>query len=209
MLKRSRCWYWVVGVIFSGICLPSWAGFSLLPTIGDVNRSRAGGSAAAEDAITAYSNPAGMIRLEGSQIAAVAEVYFSSATFTNDNSTDALGNPLSGGNGGDGGSTTLVPSFYFTHAMNNNWAFGLSINSPFGLSTEYDPDTWTEKTEIPEPGRVSHASFKIIDKGYICGGCEEPLAGPLQDCDEYYPDTWTSKSDMPPPIRFRFAATTI
>jgi long-chain fatty acid transport protein len=142
----------VVGVILSGVCLPtSWAGFSLLPSIGDVNRSRAGGSAAAEDATTAYNNPAGMMRLEGSQIAAVAKVFFSSATFTNDASTDALGSPLSGGNGGDGGSTTLVPSIYYTHAMNKKWSFGLAINSPFGLSTEYDPD-WVGRYDAIKTG---------------------------------------------------------
>jgi len=108
--------------------------------IGDTNRSRAGGAAAADNATTAFTNPAGMNHLSGDNWVLSSDTYLSSATFKNQGSTDVLGAPLSGGNGGDGGATALVPGIYYGKSIGpgNHWAYGMAINSPFGLSTEYD-----------------------------------------------------------------------
>ncbi|TET75199.1 MAG: hypothetical protein E3J43_08760 [Candidatus Heimdallarchaeota archaeon] len=71
---------------------------------------------------------------------------------------------------------------------------------------EYNPDTWTNKTNIPSPGRYTLAASTINNKGYIYCGFS---AGYLQDCDEYTPDTWDSKTDTPSPGRNGSAASTI
>ena len=69
---------------------------------------------------------------------------------------------------------------------------------------EYNPDTWSSKTNMPTPARGYLAASTISDKGYVYGGYRN-----FQDTDEYNPDTWTSKSDMPAPGRHDLAASTI
>ena len=72
---------------------------------------------------------------------------------------------------------------------------------------EYDPDTWTNKTDAPSPVRVYLAASTILNKGYVYGGSDG--SGYLQDCSEFDFDIWSSKTDMPSPGRALFAATTI
>ena len=129
--------------IFIALCASinvsqSFAQFSLTAYIGDVNRSRAGGAAAAEDATTIYTNPAGLTRLSEDHWTFSAQTYLSSATFQNQGTVDLLGNPIAGSQGGDGGSDTIVPSIYYSRELKNGWSFGIAFNTPFGLSTEYD-----------------------------------------------------------------------
>jgi long-chain fatty acid transport protein len=53
-----------------------------------------------------------------------------------------VGDPLlSGGAGSDAGDWAFVPNLYFATDVNDHIKFGLGINSPFGLKTEYD-STW-------------------------------------------------------------------
>ena len=58
----------------------------------------------------------------------------------NNASLPAANQPL-GGTGGDAGGYNFVPNFYVSVPINPNWAFGLGVNVPFGLTTEYD-DGW-------------------------------------------------------------------
>ncbi|MGH8661415.1 MAG: OmpP1/FadL family transporter, partial [Burkholderiales bacterium] len=43
-----------------------------------------------------------------------------------------------GGEGGDGGDWAYVPNAFFTMAVNPRLSFGLALNVPFGLKTEYE-----------------------------------------------------------------------
>jgi hypothetical protein len=58
---------------------------------------------------------------------------------------------------------------------------------------EYNPDTWTNKTDMPAPARYANAATAILLKIYsFCGR----LGGSdVADNDEYTPDTWVSKTD--------------
>lgn len=42
--------------------------------------------------------------------------------------------------GGDAGDLALVPNFYYSRRLPNDFVFGLGVNAPFGLKTEYDAD---------------------------------------------------------------------
>jgi len=150
------------------------ATFSLQPAIGDFNHARAGGSAIANDAVTSYVNPAGMSRLSLSQFAVVGTVYDVSATFENQGSVDALGNPLSGGNGGDGGGTTFVPSLFYVTPFLTDWRFGFSLNSPYGLSTDYGK-SWVGRYDAIETSIVTvnlnpSVSYQINSNWSVGGG---------------------------------------
>ena len=60
--------------------------------------------------------------------------------FSNNASRPALNQPL-GNNGGDAGGFNFVPNMYVAIPLNKQFAFGLGVNAPFGLTTEYD-DGW-------------------------------------------------------------------
>lgn len=118
------------------------AGFALIEqSVSGLGNAYAGGAASAEDATTVFYNPAGLTHLTGSQVIAGTHVIMPSAKFNNNGSVSATGAPLTGDNGGDGGVTGIVPNLYYSKQLTNNVSFGLGINSPFGLATEYN-DTW-------------------------------------------------------------------
>jgi long-chain fatty acid transport protein len=97
----------------------------------------AGGAAAAEDVSTIFYNPAGLVRLQTTQIVVAGNLICPSAKFSNNASQPAAFQTL-GGTGGDAGSCALVPNLYLGVPFTDKWSFGLGINAPFGLKTEYD-----------------------------------------------------------------------
>ena len=99
----------------------------------------AGGAAAAEDVSTIFYNPAGLVRLQSTQVVVAANVICPSAKFHDSGSQPAAFQPL-GGTGGDAGSCAVVPNLYLGIPFTDKWSFGLGINVPFGLKTEYDSD---------------------------------------------------------------------
>lgn len=116
------------------------AAFALIEQSSGLGNAFAGGAAAAEDATTIFFNPAGMSRLHGKQVTVAGSFIQPSAKFSDTGSTGA---PLqtAGGNGGDAGGLALVPNTYMVMEQDAALRFGLGINVPFGLQTEYDP-TW-------------------------------------------------------------------
>ncbi len=122
------------------------SGFALVEqSIKQVGNAVSGGAASAEDASTIFFNPAGMTRLNGSQIATGVHYIIPSADFSGSATTNAafgaLGGAIGGGDGGDAGGGTLVPTFFYAHKLNDQVMLGLGVSAPFGLSTEYD-DGW-------------------------------------------------------------------
>lgn len=103
-----------------------------------VGNAHAGAASAAEDLSTIYYNPAGLTRLPGRQFMAAGSAIRPSAEFDNRGSLSAIGTPLRGGNGGDAGSWTLVPALYYAMDIDSRLRFGIGLQSPFGLITEYD-----------------------------------------------------------------------
>ncbi len=129
------------------IAAPAYsAGFAIIEqSVSGLGNAFAGGSAVAQDATTVYFNPAGMTRLKGQEVVLGLHVIMPQARFHDDGShiADSLGGgALSGGDGGDGGQTALSPNAYYTLSLENGWSFGLGINAPFGLATDYDSG-WT------------------------------------------------------------------
>ena len=127
----------------------------------------AGAAATAEDASTTYFNPAGLSKLEGSQIIVAGHYVAPASSFDNNGSTLFTTAPISG-SGEDGGNGAFIPNFYYATKLNDQWAFGLGITAPFGQSTEYT-DAWVgryhaTKSEIVTLNINPSASFKVNDK---------------------------------------------
>ncbi len=116
------------------------SGFALIEQSGSgLGNAYAGGAASAEDASTIFFNPAGMSRLEGKQVVAAGNLISPSVKFSDSGSSPAAasGQPL-GGDGGNAGDLALVPNLYYVMDINPQVKFGLGINAPFGLKTDYD-----------------------------------------------------------------------
>lgn len=122
----------------------SAAGFALIEQSGSgLGNAYAGGAAVAEDASTVFFNPAGMSRIPGKQIAVALHVISPSMKFTDTGSTPSTSpgaRPL-GNSGVNAGSLAFVPNGYFTVEINPQTWFGIGVNAPFGLKTEY-PAGW-------------------------------------------------------------------
>lgn len=119
----------------------SGAGFALQENSGSaMGNAFAGGAAAAEDASTLWSNPAGMSRLASPEVSLAVHFITPSFKFHDDGSVPAAFQPL-GGTGGDAGSLNVVPNLYVAVPIDRQWSVGVGINAPFGLVTEYD-DNW-------------------------------------------------------------------
>lgn len=91
--------------------------------------------AKAYDASTVFANPAGMSRLEGTQMTGNGLLIADLSDFeVNENQTTVDGgNPR-------GSDPTLVPSFFYSHQYKENWHFGYSLNVPTGFGATNGPN---------------------------------------------------------------------
>jgi long-chain fatty acid transport protein len=122
------------------------AGFAIIEqSVSGLGNAYAGAAARAEDASTIYFNPAGMTFLSGRQAIAGLHIIKPSVKFNNRGSS----NNTSSGDGGDAGSTGLIPNLYYVMDINEEIKFGLGINVPFGLATEYNED-WRGRYQAVE-----------------------------------------------------------
>jgi long-chain fatty acid transport protein len=110
------------------------AGGLLLYELGDPasGASSAGQSAIARDASTAYLNPAGMTRLEGSEFLAGIQPMRIVFEFDPDEGTTTTG-----GDGGDAGSWVPAGGLFLSHQLNDRVAIGLSSVGIMGASYDY------------------------------------------------------------------------
>ena len=96
------------------------------------------GAAEVMDASTIFYNPAGMSRLEGTQVTGVLNVVIPKGEYTNTKTTTITGKPVTGGNGGSFGQTTAVPHLYATYQVNDKVNVGVGVFVPFGSHTDYE-----------------------------------------------------------------------
>ena len=116
------------------------AGFALIEqNASGLGNAYAGQAAVAEDASTIFFNPAGLTYVPGRQVVVAGHLIVPSAKFSG-SATSALPVPLPTGNGGDAGEATFVPNAYYSMDVGPNLKFGIGLNAPFGLTTEYDTD---------------------------------------------------------------------
>ena len=117
----------------------SAAGFALIEqSTSSMGSAYAGSAAGTGDASTIYFNPAGMTDLDEAEAVFGLHIVQPSAKFSDNGSTGPGGAPLGSDNGGDAGVTGFIPNFYYSRGITPEFKFGLGINAPFGLSTEYD-----------------------------------------------------------------------
>ncbi len=160
-------------VIFTTPIISQAAGFALSEQSGSgLGNAFAGAAAIAEDASTIFFNPAGMTYIEGTQAAGALHLIKPKAEFNNSGSVKGFSIPstlvAAGGDGGDAGDLSFVPNFYFMTPLNENVKFGIGVNAPFGLKTEYDKD-WVGrfqgiKSDLKTININPSLAFKVNDQ---------------------------------------------
>lgn len=137
-----------------------------------LGRSFAGDAAAPGDCAVVVNNPAAMGDL-GANCAQGDLNVINFGTKFEGSGTDLLGQPLTGGNGGEGGTTKPVPALYLTHALDEQWAFGVGVGAPFGFQTEFDDRSILRyegvKSKLESIALTFSASFRINDQ-FSLGG---------------------------------------
>lgn len=144
----------------------------------------AGAAAHTNNASTVFFNPAGMMNLEGEQLSFVAHVIDPSSDFNNDGSSlspalGPLGGPLTGDDD-DGGDTAFIPNFYWVKPLDDKTSFGIGVNTPFGLKTEYDDD-WVGRyhgilSDLKTLNFNPSVGYRVNDRFSVGGGVNVMLA---------------------------------
>ena len=150
------------------------SGFQLKEnSVQGLGRAYAGSAAAPGDCSVVATNAAAMSDLGAGNCAQADLNVINFKTEFSGSGTDLLGQPLQGGNGGDGGVTKPVPAMYFTHKINDAWSVGATVNAPFGFQTEYDDRSMLRyegvKSKLESIDLAFGASFRINDQFSIGG----------------------------------------
>jgi long-chain fatty acid transport protein len=118
------------------------AGFQLWEQDGaSVGNYHAGYAAEAADASTAFYNPAGLTRFKNQQIVFAGATVFTSIKYEGTVSVNQLEDTGPQPVTAQGGSVGFVPALHFVAPLNDYFAFGFSVDVPFGLKADYGKST--------------------------------------------------------------------
>lgn len=128
----------ISGAAFAGQV--AGAGFALWEqSASGLGNAYAGVAAVAEDASTVFWNPAGMAKLgPGKHFSLAGHAIMPSTQFRNVASQPGINRTDLGNEGGNAGDPAFVPNAYFAMDLGPRMSFGVGVNVPFGLATEYD-----------------------------------------------------------------------
>ena len=137
-----------------------------------MGRAYAGSLTAGNDVSVVANGPAAMTDLKGTYFEAdVTAINF--GTQFSGSAHDVLGNPISGGSGGNAGTTMPVPAFFFETQVSDRWHVGAAFTVPFGFKTDYDSD-WIGRynaiySKFESLDGTLSASFDVTDQLSIGG----------------------------------------
>ncbi len=152
------------------------SGFALIEqSVSSMGNAYAGAGSAAEDTSYMFFNPASMSLLEGDQLSSGLHIVLPNTEFSGTGTitggTPFDGMTITGGNGGDAGTTGLVPHFAYVRSINEKMNAGITVNAPFGLKTEYN-DGWVGRYSALESEILSlninpNISYRINDRASV------------------------------------------
>jgi long-chain fatty acid transport protein len=153
------------------VCHPSAYGAGLwLYEMGtpDVGTASAGMASRANDAATAFANPAGMTRLTESQLMVGVQPIYSDVKFDTQNST------FGGGDGGNAGGLVPTGSLSYVHSVSNDLKLGLTAGSYLGLGVKFD-DNWAGRYYVQQEDFLTSLvngafGYKVNDWLSVGGG---------------------------------------
>lgn len=142
----------------------------------DLGTAAAGRAAAADNAATAFGNPAGMTRLDQSQLLVGLQPAYGISKFNKGDDTT-----VSGGNGGNALGFIPGAGFYYVHSVTPDFKLGISAASNFGLAAEYEQG-WSgryygTKSELITLGAYPVAAYRINDWLSVAPARRSSMAG--------------------------------
>ncbi len=106
-----------------------------------------GGVARADDASVALLNPALATRFDTAQTSLAVGGIALTADFDNRQSLSAVGTPALGPARSSADGAAPLLSVFHTRPLTDRSAFTVALSTPFGLSTDYDPD-WVGRYQV-------------------------------------------------------------
>ncbi|MDV5170733.1 outer membrane protein transport protein [Photobacterium rosenbergii] len=115
------------------------AGFQLAEySATGLGRAFAGEAAMADNASAQYRNPAMMTYLEGTQVS-VGAIYVD-PNIDVEGDVSLLGQKVATTKASDIAHSAVIPNFYISHRVNEQWAVGLALATNYGMETELGGD---------------------------------------------------------------------
>ncbi len=125
----------------------------------DLGTAGAGRAALAVDASTAGANPAGMTRLDRSQMLTAVQGLYVNSKF------DTQSSGFGGGDGGNAGGFVPSGGLHYVHRVSDDFRLGISAGSYFGLGVDYGEDWagryYTTEAEMLTFGVNSGAGYRV------------------------------------------------
>jgi long-chain fatty acid transport protein len=164
VLIASALW---LGVLGAG---QAFAGGLLAYEVGtaDVGLASAGYNARAQDASTVFTNPAGMTRLEGTQVLAAGQLDYGRTKFSIGSGTSAALGSEGGGNAFGSDGWFLGGGGFFSHSVSPDLKVGFAMTGNFGAPLEYD-ENWVGRYYVQEAkllglSLLPSIAYKATDK---------------------------------------------
>ena len=134
----------------------------------DVGLAAAGYAARAQDASTAFTNPAGMTRLKQPSLMAGAQPMYIHMDFSADGNTTATGSS------GDANAWMPAGGLFYVHPVNDKLALGVAMTGYFGLALDYQ-DAWVGRYYVQEvalqaAGIQPAIAWKVNDQWSVGAG---------------------------------------
>ncbi len=122
-----------------------------------IGNYHAGVAATADDASTAYYNPAGLVRIQNQQLIAGLDPVLTDFKFRGTVANNLILAPAGPQSVvAQGGNTSIVPFLHYAAPLDEKWVFGFSVTSPFGLKTSYGNQTFARYA-------ATYTSLQVID----------------------------------------------
>ena len=163
--------FWTAGSVLAG-------GLYLYEIGGpEVGLAAAGYAARAQDASTAFTNPAGMTRLKQPSLMAGVMPMYTYIDFSADGNTSHEARLLpGGGSADDGDSNEWLPAggLFYVYPVNDKVSLGLALTGNFGLSLDYQDDWvgryYVQEVTLQAAGIQPAIAFKVNDQFSVGAG---------------------------------------
>jgi len=142
--NKTTIFYLLLACVIATVSSANAGGLYLYEISGpDVGAAAAGIAARAQDASTAFTNPAGMTRLERPTLMLGVQPMYLNIDFSADSNTTVSGR--------SGDTNGLIPAggMSYVHPVSDKLAFGLAIGGNFGLALDYQDD-WVGRYYVQE-----------------------------------------------------------
>ncbi len=158
-----------VASVASGVALEAHAaGFYIQEqSVQGLGSAFSGGSTNLNDPSTIFFNPAGMTKLNGTQMQAGVNLLIPEAKVRDTGSTAPAAAATVGGPSGNPYDPSPVPNGFISHQLGDRWWAGIGITAPYGLGSDYG-DTWfgrfdSTRTKLEIIDIQPTVAFKIND----------------------------------------------